>query len=73
MRNALQFLRRAGARLLLTRLNGKAKYSINGSGRVATSTARRILGRRSIVVEDAGLLCDHPQSWKRLARGPHYA
>jgi hypothetical protein len=26
-----------------------------------------------MVVDDAGLFVDHPQSWRRLARRPHHA
>jgi hypothetical protein len=72
MRAALKLLRRPNARLVLTTTKGRAKYHIAG-GRVSVGTAKRILGRRDIVVEDAGLFVDHPQSWRRLARRSRHA
>ena len=67
---ALQLLRRADVRLVLTITNGGLEYSIADGGRVTVSTAKKILGRRDIVPGDSGLFIDHPQTWKRLPRRP---
>jgi hypothetical protein len=72
MRTALKLLRRADARLVLTTDKGRAKYCV-ADGRITISTAKRILSRRDIVVDDAGLFCGHPQSWRRLTRRARHA
>jgi hypothetical protein len=73
MRTALKLLRRADARLVLTTTKGRERYCVADGHRVAVGIATRILRRRDIVVEDPGLLVDHPQSWRRLARGARHA
>ena len=59
--------RRPDARLMLTMsAHGAEFYVVPDGGRVRPADARKIIQHRDIVVADAGLFSDSPQSWRYL-------